>query len=238
MRPDPQRRREISALRAEIPGTGDQGLGKMLVADDVLGTIDVVDEQIQRLHPLLEAGLRATPLGRRDHPRNDVHRPGTIDRIAVTVDGEGDAQRLDFELGGPLPLTQGLRAQLAQQIEQGARSRSRAVRSDQLVEEIRLQIFAPLLRHAGSVERGSGTPFAAGLPFAYKNRAHCCMARDCCGPAAVAPHFGAHAPCRRTRRAAGPMMMHCLPPRCTLALDTSPPRAPWPDATAEWHDAR
>ena len=48
------------------------------------------------MRALLQPGLDAPPLVERDHARNDVERPGAIDRSALLViDRERDAHGLD-----------------------------------------------------------------------------------------------------------------------------------------------
>ncbi len=122
----------------------------MLVPNDVLRPVNVVDEQIERLHALLQARLGAPPFGRRNHPWNDVHRPSPVDGVAVTVDRESDAQRLDLEFGGALPFAQRLGSQFVQMLDQMTRRRARPIGANEFIVEILLQVIAPLLRHVGS----------------------------------------------------------------------------------------
>ena len=48
-----------------------------------MGVIDVVDERIERPDPLGQATLDRGPLGRGEHPRDEIERPGSVAALAV-----------------------------------------------------------------------------------------------------------------------------------------------------------
>jgi hypothetical protein len=99
----PERRVDADALRAEVDRFRQHLLREDLVLDDALVVIEVVDEQVQRLHALLQPKPRLAPLLFRDHSRDHVEGPGAVDRPALLrIDGEGDAHLLDGDLGRKL----------------------------------------------------------------------------------------------------------------------------------------
>ena len=95
-----------------VVGRGRQQLGREhAVGDHPLLVVEVVDEHVERPQPLGQAGADAVPLGARDHPRDDVERPGAVDVLTVGVDGERDPHREDVELGDLLALGERLGAE-------------------------------------------------------------------------------------------------------------------------------
>jgi hypothetical protein len=93
-----------TALRAIVLRRGDDRARHDPVGDALLPVVDVVDEAVQRDHALAQPRLDAQPFTARDRARDDVERPGAVDRaVLLVVDREGDAHRLDRELGGLLP---------------------------------------------------------------------------------------------------------------------------------------
>jgi hypothetical protein len=107
--------------------------------------IDIVDEHVQRLGALLQSGFDAPPFIQRDHPRDDVERPGAIDRAALlVVDREGDAHAADGHVGGFLPRCQLFRTQRREKFDQrGGGGPRRAAGPDQLIEARRRRILFP-----------------------------------------------------------------------------------------------
>ncbi len=71
---------------------GEDVLGRDdLFLEDALVGIDVLEEEVERLHPLDEAGLDFGPFGRGDDAGHQVERKDALGALLVTVDGEGDA---------------------------------------------------------------------------------------------------------------------------------------------------
>ena len=64
--------------------------------------IEVVQEQVERPDALLQAALDVLPLGRRDQARHQVEGHDLLDALGALVDGEGDATRLERQLGRAL----------------------------------------------------------------------------------------------------------------------------------------
>ena len=80
--------------------------------------IDVVQEQVERAHALLEAALDLAPLVGGDDARHQVERHDLLDAFGALIDGEGDPARLEREIGGalaPLDFGSAQRRQLAGQ---------------------------------------------------------------------------------------------------------------------------
>jgi hypothetical protein len=71
--------------------------------------IQIVQEQIEGLDPLLHARLDDLPVLGREHARNHVERQDAVDRVAIGVDRERDAeieQLIGGGLGAPPQLPQ------------------------------------------------------------------------------------------------------------------------------------
>ena len=71
--------------------------------------VDVVDEGVQRPHPLLEPRLEPRPLLRRDDARDDVEGDQPLGAFLLPVDREGDADPVEqgIRLGALLRQTLG-----------------------------------------------------------------------------------------------------------------------------------
>ncbi len=67
--------------------------------ENVLAVIDIVDEGVERLHPLLDAGCKAPPLRRRQDARDDVEGNEALCGLIAAVDGEGDAEAAEDGFG-------------------------------------------------------------------------------------------------------------------------------------------
>jgi hypothetical protein len=104
VRPGAERRLDALHAGAEVfRGLNDRG-GHQPVFDESLLVVHVVDEQIQRCGPLDEPRLDLLPFLAGDGARDDVERPGAVDRaVLLVVDRERDAHGLDRELGRLLP---------------------------------------------------------------------------------------------------------------------------------------
>ncbi len=149
MRPDPVAGTDAHALGAEVGGLGQHLGGEDAVPDDLLRVIEIVDKQIERLHPLFQAGIGAVPLLFGNDARHDVERPGPVDVAASGVDGEGNAHDQDGEFGGGLALAQVLVAQRGQVFAQGAggRTGSRTV-TDEFVVTAGSSVLLPVDGHS------------------------------------------------------------------------------------------
>ena len=101
--PSPSRTRSQPATWHQIPPGGrtpctarskyataeDELPGDQPLAQDLLAVVDVVEERVERLDPLLEAALDRLPLGRRDDPGDEVERERAVARAAI---GAGDLE--------------------------------------------------------------------------------------------------------------------------------------------------
>ena len=74
VRVDAARRVEAHHLAPEMAGAEDELGRNPALAEDSLLVVDVVQEQVERLHPLDQAALELVPLGARDHARDQVER--------------------------------------------------------------------------------------------------------------------------------------------------------------------
>ncbi len=68
-------------------------------AQDVLVVIDVVEKAVERRHPLLQPPLEQQPFGVRDDARDGVERDQALGALLVAIDGEGDADAMEQEIG-------------------------------------------------------------------------------------------------------------------------------------------
>ena len=91
-------RLDAGGRAVEVRGGGDHPARDDAVLEHPAGVVDVVEELLQRVHPLLDAGLDLGPLVHLDDPGEDVEREGAL----LAADVEGDAlvevarlQRLD-----------------------------------------------------------------------------------------------------------------------------------------------
>jgi hypothetical protein len=82
-----------------VRGAGERGPGHHELprhdplADDLPFVVDVVDEEVERAHPLGEAALDRAPLGGRQEARDEVEREGPVAGGPAVRPGrvEGDA---------------------------------------------------------------------------------------------------------------------------------------------------
>ena len=66
---------------------------------DLLAVVDVVQERVDRPHPLLDAPLEPGPFPGRDDARDDVERDEPLVALLAAVDVEGDAGAPEQRLG-------------------------------------------------------------------------------------------------------------------------------------------
>ena len=95
------------------------------VGEDPSRAVDVVDEQVDRAHALLEAGREVRPFARREDAGDDVEGDDPLGRLLVAIDGEGDAEAAEGGFGGLLAAVQLGRGQVGEpggdRLEIGAR---------------------------------------------------------------------------------------------------------------------
>src|SRR3546814_18952388 len=68
-------------------------------AQYLLAVIAVVEEGVERAHPLLDPAREAAPLARRDDPRHDVEGDQPLVAAVGAIDVEGDADVAEKSLG-------------------------------------------------------------------------------------------------------------------------------------------
>ena len=83
-------------------GIGEDDLRRHRTAlQNLLGAVNIREEQVQRLHALDEAGFEPHPFGAAEHARHDIEGDQPLGRILVAIDGESDADaaKQEFRLG-------------------------------------------------------------------------------------------------------------------------------------------
>ena len=101
--PHAPRRRQTGTRPAKALPRVDEPVGYDAILDDPAPVVDIVDEQVEGVDPLLQAALDRRPLGGVDDPRHDVERPDLLRPRLVAVDVERDPHREERLVGGPLP---------------------------------------------------------------------------------------------------------------------------------------
>ena len=91
VRVDAAGRIDADHLAAEVAGAEDERARDPAVPEDLLLVVDVVEEEVERLHPLDEAALDVDPLGARDHARDQVEREDPLEPFLLAVDREADS---------------------------------------------------------------------------------------------------------------------------------------------------
>jgi hypothetical protein len=81
--------RAVLRVTEHLLGGNDAGL------QDLLIVVDVVDEGVERPHPLLEAGLEAGPFLRGKHPGHDVEGDQPFGAFLLAVHRKGDADPVE-----------------------------------------------------------------------------------------------------------------------------------------------
>ncbi len=92
----------------------DQVVGNDVGAEDVAAVIDVVQEHVQRAHPLLQALLKQGPFLGRDDSRDHVEGDQPFLGRGVAIDGEGDADPAEQQFRLLAAIFQGVRRRLLQ----------------------------------------------------------------------------------------------------------------------------
>ena len=93
-----------NALRSEIHRFLEYLRRKNFVFDDLLIMVQIINEHVQGLNPLLESGLGFLPLAKRDNARHYIERPGTINHGAFGINGKGNTHQLNCNFGCSLVL--------------------------------------------------------------------------------------------------------------------------------------
>ena len=101
--PHAPRRRQPGTRPAKALPRVDEPVGYDAILDDPALVVDIVDEQVEGVDPLLQAALDRRPLGGVDDPRHDVERPDLLRPRLVAVDVERDPHREERLVGSPLP---------------------------------------------------------------------------------------------------------------------------------------
>ncbi len=83
------------ALRLE-----DQLFRDDALAEDAAVVVNVVEEEVERLDALEQAGLHRLPFRGGDRPGDEVEGENLLDPAAVGIDGKGDALVDEDEVGG------------------------------------------------------------------------------------------------------------------------------------------
>ena len=83
---------EFHAGFQQVLGSADHMLRNYAVFHNALLVIDIVDEEIERIDPLLQPALDLGPFCGLDDAGNDVKRPYSLCPRLVAVDIEGDTQ--------------------------------------------------------------------------------------------------------------------------------------------------
>jgi hypothetical protein len=96
---DPARRREADHFRQEGDIALDQPGRDLAGLHDLLVVVNVVQEHVQRTHPLLDALGQALPFPVVDDPRHEVERDQPLGRLRLAIDGESDAGAPEEALG-------------------------------------------------------------------------------------------------------------------------------------------
>src|SRR6185369_13813529 len=79
------------------------------VLENLLIVIDIVDEGVERMDPLLEPAFDVVPLGRADDARDQVEGKDALGTLVVPIDVERDAELQEEPFPGML-VTQELSA--------------------------------------------------------------------------------------------------------------------------------
>ncbi len=133
---------EAHHLAPEVAGA-EHELGRdHPVAEDPLAVVDVVQEEVERLHPLDEASLQAVPVRARDHARDQVEGEDALEGILLVVDGEPDPLVQERCVDGPTPFLELLDTEPGKvPVERAVVKARLAGRVEHLVEERARVVF-------------------------------------------------------------------------------------------------
>ncbi len=93
-------------LRPELRILEHQLFGNDARLEDRALTVDVVQIHVDRAHPLLKAAAEEVPLRGREDAGNDVEGDEALGRFRFAIDGEGDADAPEQQLGFLTTLTE------------------------------------------------------------------------------------------------------------------------------------
>ena len=124
------------ALRSKPREDITNHLGTKPVEDGLaLPAVEVLQEAVERRHPLAEAAGQLLPFVRRDQPGEQVHGPDALGALLLAVHGEGDpltAELVGYELLQPPDLGD---VNVAEPLDDpGVDATDRPVRPERLVE--------------------------------------------------------------------------------------------------------
>ena len=127
---------------SKAAGRRDDVGGDDAVFDDGLVVVDVMNEQVQRADPLLEAALDHVPFGGGHDPRDEIEGKDPLGAGAVAVHVEGDPHVQERALGRLLPAQElAVGHRLEQLDERPGRGSRLGARLEHLVKEsIRLVV--------------------------------------------------------------------------------------------------
>ncbi len=91
---------------AELRIGEDQFLRHHAVGQDLLRAVDVVQEGVDRLHPLHQPFGQAGPFGCGEDARHDIEGDDPLCGFFLAIDGKGDAELAEGGLGLLLPAVQ------------------------------------------------------------------------------------------------------------------------------------
>ena len=114
VRVDAAGRLDADHLAHEVARPEEQLARDLPVTDDSLLAVDVVEEEVERAHPLDQAALEPVPLRAGDHPRDQVEREDPLDPLLLAVDREADPLVHERELDRAPPLLELLEAEPAE----------------------------------------------------------------------------------------------------------------------------
>ena len=104
--------------------------------DDLLVVIDVVEEDVDRLHALDAAALHELPFGAAENARHEIEGDQPLGRAAFAIDREGDAEPAEQLLGRRLLGHQRLDGEIVEQLgEVGIGGSHRAVGLAHLIKK-------------------------------------------------------------------------------------------------------
>ena len=136
MRVDVLRRLDAQHLRAEGRIEQHEFRRHQPRLDDLLVVIDVVEEDVDRLHPLDAAPLDQVPFGAVEDARDQIEGDQPLGRAAFGIDGEGDAEPAEQLLSRVLLGDEGVDREIVEQAgERGIGVPDRAVGLAHLIEE-------------------------------------------------------------------------------------------------------
>ena len=114
VRVDAAGRLDADHLAHEVARPEEQLARDLPVADDPLLAVDVVEEEVERAHPLDDAAREPVPLRARDHARDQVEREDPLDPLLLAVDREADPLVHERQLDRVPPLLELLEAEPAE----------------------------------------------------------------------------------------------------------------------------